>query len=97
MPAGSRAPGNAGVTDRENLLVRLVIELMEVIQDLCGCAAALSVVGDRPWAAALIEQCGELLAHRARLISELHAGAPVANQSPATRGSSRIRGSEWTN
>jgi len=75
--------------------VRLIAELMGVIRDLCGCAAAFSFLGEHAWAAALIEQSAELLAHRARLIARLRGTEASGAQSPV-RGS-YSGGLEWTN
>jgi hypothetical protein len=85
-----RRSGNARADNRDNRLVRIIAELMDVIRDLCGCSAAFSLLGEHAWAAALVEQCAELLAYRARLLAKLRADG-------ALRGSSLSRGREWTN
>jgi hypothetical protein len=74
--------------------VRIISELMDVIWDLCGCSAALFLLGDHTRAATLIEQCAELLAHRARLIAKVREGSGPQSSSC---GPSRLGGLEWTN
>jgi hypothetical protein len=75
--------GNDGRRQHDNHLVHPSVELMEVIGDLCRLAAAFLLVGETAWTETLIEQCGELLAHRARLVTCIPGG--------------RIRGPRWTN
>lgn len=76
--------------------VHVIAELMDVIRDLCGCSAALSIIGEHAWAAALIEQSAGLLAHRARLIARLR-GNSVTDVQSLIRGSPRPGGLGWTN
>jgi hypothetical protein len=76
--------------------VRIVAELMDVIRDLCACSAAFSLLGEHARAAALIEQCAELLAHRARLVAGVSRDRGLA-QPPPPHGSSRTGGLGWTN
>jgi hypothetical protein len=76
--------------------VRIVVELMEVIRDLCGCSAAFTILGEHARAAVLIEQCAELLAHRARLLARLR-GDGVLTPQMLPGGPSRPGGLEWTN
>lgn len=85
-----RHPGNATPVCCDNHLVHAVAELMDVIRDLCRFAAAFHLVGQVAWFEALTEQCGELLVHRARLLTGLRHGC--------ARGTSNaLRGTEWTN
>jgi hypothetical protein len=77
-------------------IVRVIAELMDVIRDLCACSAAFSILGEHAWAAALVEQSAELLAHRARLIARLRRDRMLEEQ-PSADGSSRFKGSKWTN
>jgi hypothetical protein len=89
--------GNAGAAARDNRFVQLSIELMGVVQDLCSFAAAFRAAGEIAWAETLIEQGGELLAHRAWLIcrsARAEAGAGSGSCPPAAFSP---RGSGWTN
>jgi hypothetical protein len=76
--------------------VRIAAELMDVVRDLCACAAALSLMRERSRAAALVEQCAELLAHRARLLAKLRSD-PSSGGGRFDRGPSLLRGVGWTN
>lgn len=81
----------------DNHPVHAIAELMDVVQDLCRYAAAFSVVGRPASAETLIEQCGDLLAHRARLLDRSGDDAralrrPTDASAPAPR-----RGIRWTN
>jgi hypothetical protein len=68
MPPGRRG-GNGGRHGRENHSVHSIAELMDVIRDLCCFAAVFRLVGNAAYAETLIEQCADLLAHRARLLA----------------------------
>ena len=57
-----------GVTD-DNHPVHAIAELMDVIRDLCRFAAVSRLAGHASCAETLIEQSGDLLAHRARLLA----------------------------
>jgi hypothetical protein len=85
-----RDGGNAAPALRDNDLVHAIAELMEVIRDLCRYAAAFRLVGEAAWFEALTEQCGELLAHRARLVAGLRNDSADGTSQPP-------RGAEWTN
>jgi len=85
-----RRPGNARPTRIDNRLVHAIAELMDVIHDLCRYAAAFRFVGQLAWSETLTEQCCELLAHRARLLTGLL-------QDCAGGTSKSMRGTEWTN
>jgi hypothetical protein len=76
--------------------VHVIDEIMAVIRDLCACSAAFSVVGEHAWAAVLIEQSAELLAHRARLLARLR-GSCATDVRTLDDGSSPSGGLEWTN
>lgn len=85
-----RHSGNATAVCCDNHLVHAVAELMDVIRDLCRFAAAFRLVGQVAWFEALTEQCGELLAHRAHLLTGLrHACARGTSKAP--------QDTEWTN
>jgi hypothetical protein len=90
----SRRPrGNAPAAPSDNYLVHALAELMDVVRDLCRFAASFRLAGRVAWAEALIEQCADLLAHRARLLTERRRGGP-----PSPGGfRSPLDGSEWTN
>jgi hypothetical protein len=89
--------GNARRVADENQLVHAISELMDVIQDLCRFAAAFGAVGRVAWTEALVEQCADLLSHRARLVAS--AASTTATGGAASDGSSgdAPRGLRWTN
>jgi hypothetical protein len=82
--------GNDGAHSADNHLVHALAELMDVVRDLCRFAAVFHAAGSAPWAEALVEQCADLLAHRARLRA---AHGRDGAQAPAKARA----GTEWTN
>jgi hypothetical protein len=89
MPPRPRR-GNGDAPSADNHLVHALAELMDVVRDLCRFAAVFYAAGSAPWAEALVEQCADLLAHRARLrTAHGRDGAPPAAKPRA--------GNEWMN
>lgn len=93
-----RASGNGGAGSRENHSVHAGAELMDVIRDLCRVAAVFLLIGRSAWAEALIEQCADLLTHRAPMVAGMR-GDRVANEHGTHGGGAARfdRGTEWTN
>ncbi len=98
--AGASRPkhGNDHGREHDNHLVHPSVELMEVIGDLCRLAAVFLLAGETAWTEALIEQCGDLLAHRARLVTRFPRRPRGDGQlTYEGRSPGRIRGKRWTN
>jgi len=89
--------GNAGPVTRDNHRVQAIAELMDVVQDLCRYAAVVRVVGQTARAQTLIEQCGDLLAHRARLFQRLFSDSSSQSQPADVHSRMLPRGISWTN
>jgi hypothetical protein len=89
MSRNRPSPGNGDLAFRDNQDVHLIAEIMDVVRDLCRHAAVFRLLGRQAWFETLTEQCGDLLAHRARLIAELREDAASM--------AARRRGVEWTN
>jgi len=85
-----------GVTN-DNDLVDAIAELMDVIRDLCRFATVFRMAGPDSWAETLIEQCAELLAHRAHLLSGSLEGARASHPTSETNAVTALRGTKWTN
>ena len=85
-----------GVTN-DNDLVDAIAELMDVIRDLCRFATVFRMTGPDSWAETLIEQCAELLAHRARLLSGSREGTRAGHPTSETNAVTALRGIKWTN
>ena len=90
-------PGNAAGVARENLPVHVIAELMDVVQDLCLYAAICRLAGRHVWSETLVEQCGDLLAHRARLLARSREGAPSEHRQAAAIAGLALRGTKWMN
>jgi hypothetical protein len=78
-------------------LVRASAELMEVVRDLCRFAATSHLLGRTSWADTLIEQCAELLAHRAHSIASRRTDTMGGQGTLEALAPRLIRGTEWTN
>ena len=61
-----------------------IAELMDVMRDLCRFATVFRMAGPDSWAETLIEQCAELLAHRARLLSGSREGTRASHPTSET-------------
>jgi hypothetical protein len=90
-------PGNAAGVARENLPVHVIAELMDVVQDLCLYAAVSRLAGRHAWAETLVEQCGDLLAHRASLLARSREGSPSQPRRADDIAGRSLRGTRWTN
>jgi hypothetical protein len=85
-----------GVTD-DNYPVHAIAELMDVIRDLCRFAAVSRLVGHISCAEALIEQSGDLLAHRARLLAGSSVSARTMHPTSEANAATSPRGTKWMN
>jgi len=85
-----------GVTN-DNDHVDAIAELMDVIRDLCRFATVFRMTGPDSWAETLIEQCAELLAHRAHLLSGSREGARASHPTSETNAVTALRSTKWTN
>jgi hypothetical protein len=90
----SRPRGNGDRVRRDNHLVNAIAELMDVVRDLCRFASGFRLLGRPASSECLIEQCADLLAHRARLIAGLREKHDLAARA---RGGRSSGGTEWTN
>jgi hypothetical protein len=90
--------GNEGGRQRDNHFMHASAELMDVVRDLCRLAAAFLLIGDVAWAETLVDQCSELLAHRARLVADSHRNdaGDGGNRADGHRPRS-LRGRQWMN
>ena len=91
------AYGNGYGGRHDNHSVHAIAELMDVIRDLCRFAAVFRLAGRISWAETLIEQCGDLLAHRARLLAGSREGARRPQPTSETNAATTPRGTKWTN
>jgi hypothetical protein len=89
--------GNAGGRTDDNHPVHAIAELMDVIRDLCRFAALSHLAGQASCAATLLEQCGDLLAHRARLLAGSPEGVGAAHPTGEPTAAASRRGTKWTN
>ena len=88
---------NGDRVTRDNDLVDAIAELMDVIRDLCRFATVFRMDGPDSWAETLIEQCAELLAYRARLLSGSREGTRASHPTSETNAVTALRGIKWTN
>jgi hypothetical protein len=91
------ACGNGHDGQHDNHSVHVIAELMDVIRDLCRSAAVFRLAGRLSGAEALIEQCGDLLVHRARLLAGSREGARRSQPTFETNAATTPRGTKWTN
>jgi hypothetical protein len=95
----SRPPlkGNASGVARENLPVHAIAELMDVVQDLCRYAAIALVAGQHAWAETIVEQCADLLAHRASVLARARETAQPHHRHADGLAALSPWGTKWTN
>jgi hypothetical protein len=97
MRRRGRNYSNGDGVDADNHPVHAVAELMDVIRDLCRFAEAFRLAGRLSRAETLIEQCADLLAHRARLLAGSPEGVPSLHSTSEPTAATSPRGTKWTN
>jgi hypothetical protein len=91
------ARGNGGGRQDDNHSVHASAELMDVVRDLCRSAAASLLLHQAALAETLIEQCADLLVHRARVAGAGPDDRARLGQESSPEDPNRDGGSEWTN